>query len=215
MLSLSNISIKVKDFQLNCPAHIHIKPGEIVWVTGKNGAGKSVLLYAILDLVKNTEGEILIMGRRNTGGGWQGKVGAYLDRYFLIPFLKPMEHLEYLGKVKRVQGQLMNTQVREAIACLEFDISQKKLIRELSAGNLQKLGIISSLVGEPSLLVWDEPFTNLDASASQGLTFLMKSLEEQTIIYAEHLQTASVGWDRRLEVEEGMIKEVIDGNVTV
>ena len=215
MLSLSNISIKVKDFQLNCPAHIHIKPGEKVLVTGKNGAGKSVLLYAILDLVKNTKGEILIMGKRNSGGGWQRKVGAYLDRYFLIPFLNPMEHLEYLGKVKRVQGELMNTQVREAIECLEFDVSQKKRIRELSAGNLQKLGIISSLIGEPTLLVWDEPFANLDASAYEGLTFLMKNSGEQTIVYAEHLHASSCGCDRRLEVEEGIIKEVIDGNGTV
>lgn len=214
MLSLSNLSIKINDFHLSSPGHIHIKSGEKVLVTGKNGAGKSVLLYAILDLVKNTKGEILILGKPNSSDGWQGKVGAYLDPYFLIPFLSPMEHLVYLGKVKKVQGELMNGLVKEAIERLEFDVSQRKLIRELSAGNRQKLGIISSLLGEPSLLVWDEPSANLDTSAQEGLTFLMESLEEQTIIYAEHLHTSSCSYERRLKVEGGIIKEVIDGNAT-
>ena len=104
----------------------------------------------------------------------------------------------------------MNPHVREAITCLEFDISQKKAIRELSAGNLQKLGIISSLVGDPKLLVWDEPFANLDTTARKGLIFLMKNLEEQTVVYAEHLHSSNGVYDRKLEVGEGMIKEVID-----
>lgn len=210
MLSLNNLAIKINDFQLSCPGHIHIEAGEKVLVTGKNGAGKSVLLYAILDLVKNREGEILIMGHRNTSSGWQRKVGAYLDPNFLIPYLSPMEHLVYLGKVKKIRGDLINGRIKEAMERLEFDVSQKKLIRELSAGNRQKLGIISSLVGEPSLLVWDEPSANLDASAQEGLRSLMEHLKEQTVIYAEHLHTLDFSCVRRLEVEAGLVKEVVD-----
>lgn len=207
MLSLHNLSIKVNDFQLSFPGHIRIDPGEKVLVTGKNGAGKSVLLYAILDLVKNRKGEIHIMGKLNTGDGWQKKTGAYLDPYFLVPFLNPMEHLIYMGKVKRVRGALVNPLMKEATERLEFDLFQKKLIRELSAGNRQKLGIISSLVGEPGLLVWDKPWANLDASAHEGLTALMETLREQTIVFAEHVHASDFGYSRRLEVEGGLVSE--------
>jgi len=214
MLSLHNLSIKINDFQLNLPGHLQIEAGEKVLVTGQNGAGKSVFLYAILDLVKNRKGEILIQGKSNAGEGWQEKVGAYLDSYFLVPFLSPMEHLVYLGKVKKVQGSLMNSQVREAIERLDFDISQRKLIRELSAGNRQKLGIISSLLGRPALLVWDEPSANLDVYAREGLNLLMESLVEQAIVYAEHVKVSGLVYGRRLELEGGTVKEVMDGKIS-
>lgn len=118
-----------------------------------------------------------------------------------------MEHLIYMGKVKTIRRALVNPLMKEATERLEFDLFQKKLIRELSAGNRQKLGIISSLVGEPSLLVWDEPSANLDASAHEGLAALMETLREQTIVFAEHVHASGFGYSRRLEVAGGLVSE--------
>lgn len=208
MLTIANLEIELKDFKLESPGEIEIKAGDKALVTGRNGAGKSVFLYAVADLVRNRKGEVKINGKTNRSEGWQGNVGAYLDRYFLIPYLTPREHLKYMEMVKQVSGEEMNDFVLEAIDRLDFDISGKKEIRELSEGNQKKLGLISSLVGSPALLVWDEPFANLDDGSREGLVGLQKSLQEQTILYSEHLPPSGFVCDRRLHIEAGRLGEI-------
>ncbi|WP_186756240.1 ATP-binding cassette domain-containing protein [Echinicola salinicaeni] len=207
MLEIIDLEIKIEGFELRLEKNIIINSFEKVLITGQNGAGKSVFLYSILNMIKSRKGTILINGCPNDGSGWQKYVGAYLDQYFLIPHLRPIEHLKYVGMLKMVNGTLFNDVMKTAIDRLGFDVFQNRFIRELSEGNRKKLGLISSLIGTPQLLLWDEPFSSLDDKSKESLINLIKDLKKHTVLYSEHLSVFECPHDRRLEVLNGIVRD--------
>lgn len=208
MLTLDKLVIQVASFQLNSPSTLDFLDGEKVIVTGGNGSGKSVFLHALLDLVKDRRGEIRINGRSNREDGWQESVGAFLDRYFLIPFMTPREYLNYLAMVKKRKRNEICSLVHLAADFLAFDLNDPKLIRDLSEGNQKKIGLIGTLVGNPSLVVWDEPFANLDQKSVEGLTSLIGKLNGVLILYSSHEKLSAMVFDRHLTIRNGLLIEV-------
>lgn len=168
-----------------------VHAGEIVGLIGPNGSGKTTLLRLILDLVAPTEGQVFINGQdvRRTID-WKFATAAYLDEGFLIPFLTPLEYLNLVGSVYGLQETEMQKRLDELALFLEPALlNAPRYLRDLSAGNRQRIGLAAALLVHPQLMVLDEPFAHLDPEAQQQLRVLLHSYHQKhraTLIFSTH-----------------------------
>ena len=144
--------------------HYTIRHGEIIGLVGNNGAGKTTLFRLMLDLLKADSGFVRIGETEvSSSEAWKETTGAYLDESFLIDYLTPEEYFYFVGR-------FMNGEI----------LGQKKLIRNLSAGNRQKIGILAALLNQPELIILDEPFNFLDPSSQSALKQLLVAYNQST-----------------------------------
>lgn len=171
-----------------------INDGDILGLVGNNGAGKTTLFRLLLDLLKADEGSVNYIFPSPTGEGqgnevinpteseaWKQQVGAYIDEGFLIDFLTPEEYFAFLGKISGMNQASVDERLKdfEQFAAGEV-FGQKKLIRNLSAGNKQKVGIISALFRRPQTVILDEPFNFLDPSSQLILKHVLTDYTRET-----------------------------------
>ena len=182
MIQIENLK---KQFGETCACDIPsftINDGDILGLVGNNGAGKTTLFRLLLDLLQPDEGSVQIDSVNPAESeAWKQHVGAYIDEGFLIDFLTPEEYFAVLGKVSGIS----QTEVDERLGQFERFANgevfgQKKLIRNLSAGNKMKVGIISALLRHPKTVVLDEPFNFLDPTSQLVLKHLLKDYAQQT-----------------------------------
>lgn len=165
---------------LNIP-HLEIASGESFGLVGNNGAGKTTLFRLILDLTEPSAGEVSIesrpVARRDE---WKDDTGSFLDESFLIDFLTPEEYFSFVGKLYRKNEAEVHNFLRGMEEIFHDEIlGKKKLIREFSKGNQKKIGIAAALLGDPKLLILDEPFTALDPTSQIRLKKLLSSLQKE------------------------------------
>lgn len=159
-----------------------INDGDILGLVGNNGAGKTTLFRLLLDLLKADEGSVAINAINPVESEeWKQQVGAYIDEGFLIDFLTPEEYFSFLGKISGMTQQQVDERLKdfEQFAAGEV-FGQKKLIRNLSAGNKQKVGIISALFRRPQAVILDEPFNFLDPSSQLTLKHVLTDYAHET-----------------------------------
>lgn len=199
-----------------------IHEGEILGLVGNNGAGKSTLFRLILDLIKADRGCVTIEHEGRTVDvsqteEWKDWTGAYIDDSFIIDYLTPEEYLQFIA---RISG-LSETQLEEELSKYEHFMAgevlgQKKLIRNLSAGNKQKVGIVAALLMHPSLLILDEPFNFLDPSSQNAIKHLLTDYNRQTgatILVSSHNLNHTVDICPRIALlENGKIIRDIDNH---
>ena len=202
---------------LNIPS-LTIPQGESFGLVGNNGAGKTTLFRLILDLIEATSGEVLInnekIARRDD---WKSFVGSYLDEGFLIDFLTPEEFFSFTGKM---YGKSEGDIAALLDAMQEFFkgeiIGNRKLIRDLSKGNQKKVGIAAALIGDPQILILDEPFTALDPSSQIRLKRMLNELQavkNMTMLVSSHdLNHVTEVCKRIVVLEKGNIVKDIHTN---
>lgn len=168
-----------------------INDGDVLGLVGNNGAGKTTFFRLILDLLDADRGSVTIDGTNPAESeDWKAGVGAYIDEGFLIDFLTPEEYFEFVGKV----NGMSRDQVAERLTVFERFMAgevmgQKKYIRDFSAGNKQKVGIVSALLSRPKTVILDEPFNFLDPSSQILLKKLLvdyAAQEHATILVSSH-----------------------------
>jgi ABC-2 type transport system ATP-binding protein len=197
---------------------IVIPQGESFGLVGNNGAGKTTFFRLILDLIEPTFGEVLINDcsvMRNDK--WKENVGSFLDESFLIDFLTPDEYFKFVAKLHhKSSGDI--TEFLESIKEF-FDgeiLSEKKLIRDYSKGNQKKIGIAASLLGNPKILILDEPFTALDPSSQIRLKRFLTDLQERfnmTMLISSHdLNHITDVCKRTVVLEKGKIVRDLQTN---
>lgn len=159
-----------------------INDGDILGLVGNNGAGKTTLFRMLLDLLKPDEGMVTIDDINPAlSEEWKSKTGAYIDEGFLIDFLTPEEYFAFLGKIADIPQTEVETRLKDFERLANGEIfGQKKLIRNLSAGNKQKVGIIAALFFRPSLVILDEPFNFLDPSSQNVLKHVLTDYNHET-----------------------------------
>ncbi len=187
---------------------LHIKEGEILGLVGNNGAGKTTLFRLMLDLLKADEGNVLLGDiDPATSEQWKSTTGSYIDEGFLIDFLTPEEYFDFIGKVYGTKVDLEDELLQQLMA--GEILGQKKLIRDLSAGNKQKVGIIAAMLGNPQLLILDEPFNFLDPSSQNILKKLLTRYNQQTgatILVSSHNLQHTIEISTRVALmEHGLI----------
>ncbi len=175
---------------LNIP-DMKISQGESFGLVGNNGAGKTTFFRLILDLIEATNGEIYIEDQKVArNDSWKSMTGSFLDEGFLIDFLTTEEYFNFVGKLNhKSEGDI--TLFLESMREFFNDeiLGSKKLIREFSKGNQKKIGIAAALIGDPKILILDEPFTALDPSSQIRLKRFLNDLKSRlniTMLISSH-----------------------------
>ncbi|MBQ0735303.1 ABC transporter ATP-binding protein [Aquimarina celericrescens] len=171
--------------------HLEIQKGNSFGLVGNNGAGKTTLFSALLDLIQPTSGYIENNSVKvHESEAWKATTAAFIDETFLIGYLTAEEYFYFIGELR---GQ--NKADVDALLFGFEDffhgeiLGQKKYLRDLSKGNQKKVGIIAALIGNPEVIVLDEPFANLDPTTQIRLKKIIKELSadpEVTVLVSSH-----------------------------
>ncbi len=193
-----------------------IHSGEIIGLVGNNGAGKTTLFRLMLDLLKADEGSVCI-GETEVSRSeqWKEVTGAYLDESFLIDYLTPEEYFSFVGRMCQLDHQTVDERLATYERFMNGEIlGQKKLIRNLSAGNKQKVGILAALLNNPKLIILDEPFNFLDPSSQSALKQLLLTYNQSTgatILVSSHNLNHTIDISTRIALlEHGKLIRDID-----
>lgn len=182
MIEIHNLQKHFGDTTASDIPAFTVNDGDILGLVGNNGAGKTTLFRLMLDLLRPDEGNVSIDGiDPGVSEAWKKHVGAYIDEGFLIDFLTPEEYFSFLGKISNLKQDDVDERLKDFERFANGEIfGQKKLIRNLSAGNKQKVGIISALFNRPKLVILDEPFNFLDPSSQNILKHELTAYAQQT-----------------------------------
>ena len=184
-----------------------VNKGDILGLVGNNGAGKTTLFRMLLDLLKPDEGQVALDGINPAEDEtWKAWTGAYIDEGFLIDFLTPEEYFTFLGKITNMTQEQVDDRLKDFDRLAAGEIfGQKKLIRNLSAGNKQKVGIMSALFNKPQLVILDEPFNFLDPSSQNTLKHVLTRYQQvtgATILISSHNLQHTVDISTRIALLE-------------
>ena len=168
-----------------------ISQGDMLGLVGDNGAGKTTLFRLILDLLQADRGNVTINDIDvSQSEDWKRFTGAFIDDGFLIDYLTPEEYFYFIGKMYGLKKEEVDDRLVLFERFMNGEvIGQKKFIRNFSAGNKQKIGIISAMLHHPQLLILDEPFNFLDPSSQSIIKQLLQKYNEEhgaTVIISSH-----------------------------
>ena len=171
--------------------HLEIPKGESFGLVGNNGAGKTTLFSLLLDLIEPSAGEVKIKNILvNKSEAWKPLTAAFLDETFLIGYLTPEEYFYFIGELRGQNKADVDALLKQYEDFFNGEILNKeKYLRDLSKGNQKKVGIIATLIGNPELIILDEPFANLDPSTQFRLKKIIKDLADDkdvTILVSSH-----------------------------
>jgi ABC-2 type transport system ATP-binding protein len=194
-----------------------IESGSMLGLVGNNGAGKTTFFRLILDLLKADEGFVTINDIDVCKSEeWKKTTGAYIDDGFLIDYLSPEEFFYFSGRLYGIGKAEIDERLKEFEHFMNGEvIGQKKLIRDFSAGNKQKIGIISAMLHRPELLILDEPFNFLDPTSQSLIKHILKRYSEEyhaTVIISSHNLSHTVDICPRIALLESgiIIKDLVN-----
>jgi len=182
MITINNLSKIYETKKVLSIENLEFPKGQTIGLVGNNGAGKTTLFSLILDLIEPSSGFVSIDGEKvNESENWKNKVGAFIDETFLIGYLTPEEYFYFLGELRGQSKANVDEFLKNFTDFFNGEIlNAKKYIRDLSKGNMKKVGIIGALIGTPALIILDEPFANLDPSTQIKLKNLIRGWSQNS-----------------------------------
>lgn len=206
---------------LNIPELI-IEKGQSIGLVGNNGAGKTTLFSLLLDLIQPTTGYIENNGVRvNQSEAWKPFTAAFIDETFLIGYLTPEEYFYFIGELRGQNRADVNALLAQFSDFFHGEIlGQKKYLRDLSKGNQKKVGIVASFIGNPEVIILDEPFANLDPTTQIRLKGIIKDLAAKdgvTVLVSSHdLIHVTEVCERIVVLNKGqLVKDIITSEATL
>ncbi|MDX1768420.1 MAG: ABC transporter ATP-binding protein [Arenibacter troitsensis] len=191
MITVQNLTKKYGDAIVLNIENLEIPKGQSFGLVGNNGAGKTTFFSLMLDLIQPTTGHIVNNGVQiDSSEAWKPFTSAFIDETFLIGYLTPEEYFYFIGEI-RGRNKADVDQLLEGFEDFFHDeiLGQKKYLRDLSKGNQKKVGIVASLIGDPEVIILDEPFANLDPTTQIKLKGIIKELassKEVTVLVSSH-----------------------------
>ena len=211
MIQVTNIKKQYKEAVVLDIPQLDIPKSECFGLVGNNGAGKTTLFRIMLDLVRATAGKVEIDARDvSKTEDWKKTTGAYLDEHMLLSYLTADEYFQTLRKIYGLSEADLQLHLSKFTEFFNDEIvGKKKYIRDLSKGNLKKVGIAAALMGNPEVVFLDEPFENLDPSSQIRLKKLIlqeKETSQVTFLISSHdLTHVTEICDRIVLLEKGKI----------
>ena len=182
MITINNLSKVYETKKVLSIENLDFHKGQTIGLVGNNGAGKTTLFSLILDLIEPSSGFVSIDEEKvNESENWKNKVGAFIDETFLIGYLTPEEYFYFLGELRGQSKANVDEFLKNFTDFFNGEIlNAKKYIRDLSKGNMKKVGIIGALIGTPAIIILDEPFANLDPSTQIKLKNLIRDWSQNS-----------------------------------
>ena len=191
MIKASQLSKKYNKNTVLTIDSLEIPKGQAFGLVGNNGAGKTTFFNLLLDLINPSSGHILNNQIQvNKSEEWKPFTAAFIDESFLIGYLTPEEYFYFIGELRGMNKADIDSFLKPFEEIFNEEIlGKKKYLRDLSKGNQKKAGIVAALIGNPKVIVLDEPFANLDPTTQFRLKKLLKDLttnSNATILISSH-----------------------------
>ena len=190
MIEVKNITKKYGNFTAVDNISFKIEEGEIIGLLGPNGAGKSTTMNMITGYIEPTEGEIIVNGYDISKKPKKAKtqIGYMPEGVPLYSDLTVKEFVTYMAELKKVDRKTRKEKVEKIIEQTGLKDVEKKLTRNLSRGYKQRVSMAGALVGEPKILILDEPTVGLDPKQITEIRALIKELgKTHTVILSSHI----------------------------
>ena len=188
--------------------------GEIVGFLGPNGAGKTTTMRMITGYLHPTEGSVLVDGVsvHDQGRSVRSKIGYLPETPPLYPDMTVQSYLKFVANLRDVPAREVKLRISEMVSRLGLKGREKQLVRGLSKGYKQRLGLAGAIIHKPDLLVLDEPTSGLDPNQIIEIRDLIRELgENHTVLLSTHiLPEVSTLCNRMLIINQG--KLVLDGS---
>jgi len=191
MITTSNLSKKYNNNLVLNIESLDIPKGQSFGLVGNNGAGKTTYFSLLLDLIQPTTGFIKTNNIQvNESEDWKPFTSAFIDESFLIGYLTAEEYFYFIGELRNQNKADVDALLSQFEDFFHGEIlNQKKYLRDLSKGNQKKAGIVAALIGNPEVIILDEPFANLDPTTQIRLKGIIKDLAEKkgvTVLISSH-----------------------------
>ncbi|PIX25135.1 MAG: polyamine ABC transporter ATP-binding protein [Deltaproteobacteria bacterium CG_4_8_14_3_um_filter_45_9] len=195
---------------------LEVKQGEILTLLGPSGCGKTTTLRCIAGLEKPDEGDVIIDGKSMFSQGFvppsKREIGMVFQNYAVWPHMRVFDNVAYGLKIQKLPKKVIKKKVAETLESLGLTGLEGRFPGQLSGGQQQRVALARALVGNPKVLLLDEPLSNLDAKLREKMRFEIKSLVRRmgiTSVYVTHDQAeAMVISDRVSVMNTGNIVQV-------
>ena len=190
MIEVRNVTKKYGKFYAVRNINFEVKEGEIVGFLGRNGAGKSTTMNMITGFIEPTEGDIIV-------GGYdidvnpkkvKAQIGYMPEGTPLYMELTVKEFVSYMAELRRIPKAERKQAVKEAIERTGLDLVKNNLVKNLSRGYKQRVSMAGAIVGNPKILILDEPTVGLDPKQVIEIRELIKSFgKDHTVLVSSHI----------------------------
>ena len=222
MITTSNLSKAYNDVTVLNIENLEIPKGQSFGLVGNNGAGKTTYFSLLLDLIQPTTGHIENNGVMvHESEDWKPFTASFVDESFLIGYLTAEEYFYFIGELRGQKPSDVDALLAQFEDFFHGEIlGQKKYLRDLSKGNQKKAGIVAALIGNPEVIILDEPFANLDPTTQIRLKGIVKNLAEQqgvTVLISSHdLMHVTDVCERIVVLEKGeVVKDLETSEATL
>ncbi len=211
MIQVNQLSKKYTDTVVLNLESLQIPKGQSFGLVGNNGAGKTTFFNLLLDLIEPTTGFITNKEIQvNKSEDWKYFTSAFIDESFLIGYLTAEEYFTFIADLRGINKEDLKIIMSQFAELFNDEIiGKKKYLRDLSKGNQKKVGIVAALMGNPEVVILDEPFANLDPTTQIRLKKIIQQLVETTqttfLISSHDLGHVTEVCNRILVLEKGNI----------
>jgi len=222
MIQTTQLSKKYGKAEVLHIESLEIPTGQSFGLVGNNGAGKTTYFNMLLDLIRPTTGAItnhdIVV---NQSEDWKNFTGSFIDESFLIGYLTPNEYFDFIGDLRGMNKADVNMFLAQFEEFFNDEvIGKKKYLRDLSKGNQKKAGIVAAMMGNPKVVILDEPFANLDPTTQIRLKKILKTLTENkeiTVLVSSHdLSHVTEVCERIVVLDKGhLVKDIVTSQETL
>lgn len=215
-IEIQNLFKRFKNVVAINHINLEINKGEMLTLLGPSGCGKTTTLRCIAGLEKPDEGDIIIDGKPMLSKGFvqpsKRGIGMVFQNYAVWPHMKVYSNIVYGLKLQKIPKKEIRQRAQQVLELVGLDGLEDRYPSQLSGGQQQRVALARALVGNPKVLLLDEPLSNLDAKLREELRFEIKSLVRRmgiTSVYVTHDQAeAMVISDRVAVIESGNVAQI-------
>ncbi|TQD40784.1 ABC transporter ATP-binding protein [Haloflavibacter putidus] len=222
MIKVEQLSKKYNQTEVLHIEELEIPKGQSFGLVGNNGAGKTTFFSLLLDLIQPSAGHIISKDIRiDKSEDWKPFTSAFIDESFLIGYLTAEEYFYFIGELRNQSKADVDALLESFTDFFHGEIlQQKKYLRDLSKGNQKKAGIVAAFIGNPEVVILDEPFANLDPTTQIRLKQIIRDLAKTkgvTVLVSSHdLSHVTEVCERIVLLDKGkVVKDMMTNEVTL
>lgn len=202
-INVANLAIRKNGVAIVRQLSFSVPPGSITGLIGPSGSGKTTLMRAIVGAQAITGGSITVLGMTAGTASLRRRIGYVTQAPAVYPDLTVGQNLHYFGTILGVRPQ----KITETLATVELTAQEKQLAATLSGGQRARVSLAVALLGDPEILILDEPTVGLDPLLREKLWSLFKDLAktDKTLLVSSHVMDEAGRCDNLLLLREGSL----------